>query len=126
MSNERRNWCPASGSEDEFVWLLNSDEVRCVECHRYLHLTKRLTLPKHVSHLVTPREDGGMGEHIWVRTIPTDGQWCNRCGLPQAQWSGEPCSGEGAAEAVEARLVARIKVLQAEVALLSAPARNDR
>jgi hypothetical protein len=52
MSNERRNWCPASGSEDEFVWLLNSDEVRCVECHRYLHLTKRLTLPKHVSHLV--------------------------------------------------------------------------
>lgn len=49
-----------------------------------------------------------MAEHNWVRTIITDGQWCNRCGLPQAQWSGEPCPGEGAAEAVEARMVARI------------------
>lgn len=48
-ANKSRRWCPASGSEDEYVWQSNSDYVRCATCHRPLLLTKQLTLPKHVT-----------------------------------------------------------------------------
>lgn len=60
-------WCPASKSEDAFVWMPNSDYVRCAECGRYLMLTKRLTLPRHGRPLSVYTE--------WMR--------CHWCGHPK-------------------------------------------
>jgi hypothetical protein len=30
-------------------------------------------------------------EHQFERTIPTDGRWCQKCGLSEAQDNGDPC-----------------------------------
>lgn len=49
-----------------------------------------------------------IGLHDFQRTIPTDGRWCQVCGLPEARWSGDPCPGpEGALRRLEARMVTR-------------------
>lgn len=45
------------------------------------------------------------GAHVWIRTVPTDGRWCELCGLSEARWSGDPCPGEGAARAIEQQLI---------------------
>lgn len=54
-------------------------------------------------------------EHDWIRTIPTDGRWCEACGLSEAQDRGDPCPGSGAARVVEAKMVAKVaKAVAAE------------
>lgn len=43
-------------------------------------------------------------EHDFQRTIPSDGLWCQRCGLSHALWVGEPCAGR-IHPSVEAKIV---------------------
>lgn len=40
-------WCPASGSEDEYRPLPELDIVQCFECNRFFYLTKWLRMPRH-------------------------------------------------------------------------------
>ena len=40
-------WCPASGSDDEYWADDRADQVQCHECERYLYLTTGLRLPRH-------------------------------------------------------------------------------
>lgn len=47
--------------------------------------------------------------HVWIRTVPTDGRWCEACGLAEARWSGDICPGEGAARRIERLLIAERK-----------------
>lgn len=49
------------------------------------------------------------GNHLFARTIDTDGTWCQRCGLPSARWAGESCPGftDTTLRDIEAVFVAR-------------------
>lgn len=40
-------WCPASGSYDEYLPQEEADYVICFECNRSLYLTKKLQIPWH-------------------------------------------------------------------------------
>lgn len=55
-----------------------------------------------------------MSEHEWIRTVPTDGRWCELCGLAEARDVGDPCPGEGAAREVERRMMARLGYVWAQ------------
>lgn len=48
---------------------------------------------------------GDSPEHDFQRTVPTDGRWCQRCGLSEANWEGDACPGRIGPE-IEAHIVA--------------------
>jgi hypothetical protein len=61
-------------------------------------------------------------EHDFQRTVPTDGLWCQRCGLSANRWTSQPCDPEGALARVEAKMLDAVLVWKARAEAAEAEA----
>jgi len=91
----------ASMPDGEFHW--------CSTCGSYAFRALAQRSEREDAPPSVDRQEG----HEWIRTVPTDGRWCERCGLAEAKWNGDPCPGHGAARLIEAQLVEARKKLAA-------------
>jgi hypothetical protein len=64
-------------------------------------------------------------DHVWIRTVPTDGRWCYHCAIAESQWNGDPCDGEGGIIKLEQQLIECRANLRSARAAIPGPDSRD-